>query len=193
MEYAGEAAMQAELSGMGGERAGWAPAAFDSVFFEHYARIVAVVQRILGDRGRAEEIASDAFLRLYRQSFSEDGYRNLGGWLYRTASRLGIDALRADNRRRLHEPEAAVSLAGASSVAGPLDELLRAERAANVRAALAALKPSYAQVLTLRAGGLSYKELAEALGVKSASVGQLLLRAEAAFEKACRRAEKRRA
>jgi RNA polymerase sigma-70 factor (ECF subfamily) len=57
----------------------------------------------------------------------------------------------------------------------------------NVRAALATLKPAQAQILTLRASGLSYKEVAEAMGVKSTSVGQSLARAEAAFEKAYRR------
>jgi len=62
-------------------------------------------------------------------------------------------------------------------VAGPLEDVLRAERAGNVREALAKLKPVQAQVLTLRACGLSYKELAGSLGVQPGSVGQLLARA----------------
>jgi RNA polymerase sigma-70 factor (ECF subfamily) len=190
MEYAGEATMQAGLNGADEERAGWSAAAFEAVFFEHYARMVAVIQRILGDRSRAEEIASDTFLKLYQQPSGPERYQNVGGWLYRTASRLGIDALRASNRRRLHEPEAGERLAEASPAADPLDDLLRAERSRRVRAALATLKPEQTQILTLRAGGLSYRELAETLGVKTTSVGQLLARAEAAFEKAYRRTEK---
>ena len=187
MEYAGEATMRSAMSALGGERAGWSAAAFEAIFFEHYARLVAVVQRVLGDRAQAEEIASDAFLKLYRQPSAPDGYQNLGGWLYRTASRLGIDALRASNRRRQHDPEAGERLAEASAASGPLEEVLRAERIRNVRAALATLKPAQAQILTLRASGLSYKEVAEAMGVKATSVGQSLARAEAAFEKAYRR------
>jgi RNA polymerase sigma-70 factor (ECF subfamily) len=187
MEYAGEATMQAGMNAMRGERAEWPAAAFEAVFFEHYARLVAVVQRVLGDRAQAEEIASEAFLKLYQQPSAPDRYQNLGGWLYRTASRLGIDALRAANRRRQHDPEAGQRLTEASAPAGPLEDALRAERVKNVRAALARLKPAQAQILTLRASGLSYRELAEALGVKSGSVGQALARAEAAFEKAYRR------
>jgi RNA polymerase sigma-70 factor (ECF subfamily) len=146
MEYAGEATMRAGTSALGDERAGWPAAAFESVFFEHYTRLVAVVQRVLGDRAQAEEIASDAFLRLYQQP--NQGYSNLGGWLYRTASRLGIDALRAANRRRQHDPEVGERLARASAPTSPLEDLLRAERARNVRAALARLKPAQAQILT---------------------------------------------
>ena len=174
-----------------GEGAGWSGAAFEAVFLEHYARTVGLLHRILGDRARAEEIASDAFLKLYQQPSAPDLYWNVGGWLYRTACRMGIDALRAANRRRAREPEAGERLAGASAVAGPLEDVLRAERAGNVREALAKLKPVQAQVLTLRACGLSYKELAGSLGVQPGSVGQLLARAEVAFEKAYRRLENR--
>jgi RNA polymerase sigma-70 factor (ECF subfamily) len=190
MEYAGETAMRAGLSGMGGARAGWSEAAFEAVFCEHYSRMVAVLYRILGDRAQAEELAAETFLKLYQQPSAAEGYHNLGGWLYRTASRLAIDTLRSANRRRHYEPDAAERLASASRQASPLDDMLRVERTRNVRAALARLKPVQAQILTLRASGLAYRELAGALGVKPGSVGQLLARAEAAFEKAYRRAEK---
>jgi RNA polymerase sigma-70 factor (ECF subfamily) len=190
MEYAGEAVMRADLRGAGGAAGGWPEAAFEAVFFEHYARMVAVLCRILGDRAQAEEVAADTFLKLYQQPSSPDGYHNLGGWLYRTASRMAIDALRTAGRRRHYEPDAAQRLASASQPASPLEGMLSAERAANVRAALARLKPAQAQILALRANGLAYKELAGALGVKTGSVGQLLARAEAAFEKAYRKVEK---
>lgn len=165
----------------------WPAAAFEALFFDYYPRIVAAVQRVLGDRAQAEEIASDAFLKLYRQPPAAQPDQNPGGWLYRTATRMGIDALRAASRRRQHDPEAGERLAQASAAAGPLESALRAERVRNVRAALAALRPAQARILALRASGLSYKELAEALGVRTGSVGQLLARAEAAFEKAYRR------
>ena len=45
------------------------------------------------------------------------------------------------------------------------------------------LKPAQAQLLLLRASGHSYKELAAALEIEPASVGTMLIRAEAAFEK----------
>jgi DNA-directed RNA polymerase specialized sigma24 family protein len=48
---------------------------------------------------------------------------------------------------------------------------------------LARLKPESAQLLLLRATGHSYREIAAHLEIPCASVGTMLLRAEAAFEK----------
>ena len=55
-----------------------------------------------------------------------------------------------------------------------------------VRAALALLKRREASLLALRYGGASYREIAETLGIAPTSVGTLLRRAEAAFERAYR-------
>jgi DNA-directed RNA polymerase specialized sigma24 family protein len=48
---------------------------------------------------------------------------------------------------------------------------------------LADLKPRDAQILLLRAEGLAYRELAETVGVQASSIGTLLARAEAEFER----------
>ena len=64
-----------------------------------------------------------------------------------------------------------------------LDQLLAEERAARVRGVLGTLKPRDAQLLLLRSSGLSYRELAETLGIESSSVGTILARAEAEFER----------
>jgi RNA polymerase sigma-70 factor (ECF subfamily) len=161
---------------------------FETAFFEYYKRIVGVLYRIVGDRAQAEELASDAFLKLYQHA-PPGQFENLGGWLYRTATRLGLDSLRAASRRRRYEEEAGRDLVEKAAVPDPLGDVLRAERCRKVRAALALLKPAQAQVLTLRSSGLSYQEVAEALGVKTNAVGRLLARAEEAFQKAYRRIE----
>jgi RNA polymerase sigma-70 factor (ECF subfamily) len=166
-----------------GESARWAGSAFEQVFFEYYPRVFAVLYRMLGDRAAAEELAGDAFLKLSQQPPGQ--FENLGGWLYRTATRLGIDSLRAAHRRRRYEQEGGERLTGTQ--ANPLSDLLRDERCRQVRATLARLKPIQAQILMLRYSGLSYNELSQALRVRSTSVGRVLMRAEAAFEKAYRR------
>lgn len=162
----------------------WDESAFRALFLQHYARIVGVLVRVLGDRTQAEEVANSAFWRLYRQPDLQTD-SNIGGWLYRTATNLGIDALRASGRRRQYEDAAARDMnEGAAEVTvaqGPLDHVLREEQAERVREILALIKPAQAQLLVLRASGLSYKELAEALEVKMSGIGTMLNRAEQEF------------
>jgi RNA polymerase sigma factor (sigma-70 family) len=161
---------------------------FETLYLEHYSRIVAVLVRLLGDPAQAEELTNDVFWRLYRQrmTLSPDG--NVGGWLYRTATNLGIDALRSAARRRQYERAAGELRAHAGAASSPLDDVLREEQCIRVRGLLARLKPNQAQILVLRASGFSYKELAETLSVASGSVGTMLARAESAFAEAYREA-----
>jgi len=157
----------------------WEEAEFRAVFLEHYSRILAILMRLLGDRSAAEEMANDAFWRLYRQpALQVDG--NVGGWLYRTATNLGIDALRASGRRRQYE-EAAGESRDEGKSSSPLEDLLREEKCHRVRAVLSSIKPAQAQLLILRSSGLSYKELADALNIKMSSIGTMLNRAEEEF------------
>jgi RNA polymerase sigma factor (sigma-70 family) len=155
--------------------------AFREFFLKNYDRVVNVLCRFVGDFSQAEELANDVFWRFYQRRISVSGDSHAGGWLYRTATRVGIDALRAAARRRRYESAAAQSETFES--ANPLEEVLRAERCAGVRSALASLRPAQAQLLILRASGFSYKELAEILNAKSGSIGVMLIRAEAAFRK----------
>lgn len=159
----------------------WPEASFRQIFLENYSRIAGVLFRLTGDRSRAEELASEAFWRLYCQRPPHDARNNVAGWLYRTATHLGIDSLRAEARRRRYEEEAGKAFL--RSTPDPLDDVLRAENALQVRRALAALRPAQAQILILRASGFSYQELAEILKVKRGSVGTMLIRAEAEFRK----------
>lgn len=157
----------------------WSESEFRGIFFEYYPRIVGVLVRLLGERSRAEEIANDALWRLYCQPASAMN-GNVAGWLYRTATNLGIDALRASTRRWQYENHAG-KVAQEVNPAGPLDEVLREERCRRVRAVLAELKPAQAQLLILRASGFSYKEVADVLVINANGIGTMLNRAEAAF------------
>ncbi|HEV2447768.1 MAG TPA: sigma-70 family RNA polymerase sigma factor [Candidatus Sulfopaludibacter sp.] len=155
---------------------------FDTLFQEHYPRIVGMLARLIGDRGHSEEIAADVFCKVAgRQTLPQPA--ELTAWVYRVATNAGLDALRSNARRRRREQQAEAESVRAASPEGALDDLLRQERCARVRAVLALLKPREAQLLLLRANGLAYRELAQTLGIHPGSVGTLLARAEAEFER----------
>jgi RNA polymerase sigma-70 factor, ECF subfamily len=155
-------------------------AAFQAAFTEHYSRVYGVLFRLLGERDEAEDLTVETFWRLWQRQPAQ--HENLGGWLYRVALRLGYNALRSARRRARYELQAGVDALEQSAPPDPAQAAELAETRSRVRAALAQLPERDAQLLMLRQAGLSYQELAAALGVAPGSVGTLLHRAETAFE-----------
>jgi RNA polymerase sigma-70 factor (ECF subfamily) len=155
----------------------------EGLFREHYGRIVGLLARITGDRGHSEEIASDVFHKLAQRPAMLSSGSDLTAWIYRVATNAGLDALRTNSRRRLREEAAAIDVDRAAAEPDALQQLLAAERALRVRNVLAGLKPRDAQLLLLRSSGLAYRELAATLGIEPGSVGTMLARAEAEFER----------
>jgi RNA polymerase sigma-70 factor (ECF subfamily) len=156
---------------------------FEELFREHYQRVVSLLARLTGDPGQAEEIASDVFSKLARRSALLAVREDVAAWIYRVATNAGLDAVRANARRRKKEEAASRERWRTGSEDGVLDDLLRAERGARVRTLLTAMKPRDAQVLLLRSSGMAYREIAWALGVQPSSVGTILARAERDFER----------
>jgi RNA polymerase sigma-70 factor (ECF subfamily) len=157
--------------------------ALEEVFRGHHARIVGMLARLTGDRGQAEDIAGDVFCKLARRPAALRGRDDLTAWVYRIATNAGLDALRRRSRRRRREEAAGVETLRLAAPPDALQDVLRAERRARVRAVLADLKPREAQLLLLRSSGLAYREIAQTLGVAAGSVGALLARAEGKFER----------
>ena len=151
---------------------------FEAIFRSDYARIARAIARVIRDPARAEDLAVETFWRLWRTPGAQG--ESAGGWLYRTAVRIALDELRRRARRARYEQVVTVLL---RSPRTPDDLFSAAEEQGRVRAVLAAIAPRQAELLLLRSDGLSYDELATTLSINPASVGTLLSRAKAAFQK----------
>jgi RNA polymerase sigma-70 factor (ECF subfamily) len=116
----------------------------------------------------------------------------LGSWLYRVATNVGLNALRARQRRRRYEEEAVAFKLQHATPVDPAAEVERREARQCVRQVLAQMKPRAAQILVLRHSGLSYADIAATLNVAPGSVGTLLTRAEKEFERRYRALEGKR-
>jgi RNA polymerase sigma-70 factor (ECF subfamily) len=112
----------------------------------------------------------------------------LRAWLFQVVTHLAYNSTRGQGRRQRRE-DAAFRMP--SSEADPADLAEQVERRQSVRRSLLKLPERQAQLLLLRHAGLSYKELADVLQLAPGSVGTLLARAEAAFEKAYAAEEER--
>ena len=150
---------------------------FDEFFRAHYARIARTLARVVGDHARAEELAVEAFWKLWRNRQAHG--EKAGGWVYRTAVRLALNDLRGNRRRHRYEQ---LSGAGPSSPT-PEEEHAAAEEREQVRLVLASLGERDAALLLMRSSGLPYQEVAAALDLNPASVGTMISRAQQAFRK----------
>jgi RNA polymerase sigma-70 factor, ECF subfamily len=153
------------------------PQDFESVFHAHYDRIARVIARLVRDPARAEELAVEVFWKFWRNPQAQGG--KAGGWLYRTAVRIGLNELRDEERRRRYERLSDLTQSS------PTPEQVRAaaEEREHVRQVLSALDSREAELLLLRGSGLTYDEVAAALDLNPASVGTLVSRARQAFRK----------
>jgi RNA polymerase sigma factor (sigma-70 family) len=164
------------------ERLDWADdgsalAGFEAFFRNHYRVVVHLAQNVLGDGQAAQDVAQDVFLAAYRR-FPGD-YEQAAGWVRVAAAHTALNVLRGERRR--DKRQRLVQDVGCLSSAE--DTVLEREARAEVRRVLARLPRRSAAALVMRHGGMSYAEIAGALGVKVGNVGTLLRRAESALRK----------
>jgi RNA polymerase sigma-70 factor, ECF subfamily len=156
---------------------------FETLFQEHWAPVYRLLQRLVGDPSEAEDLALETFLKLYKQRPDQEDGSNLGGWLHRVATNLGLHSIRSWKRREHYELTAGKYALDTAEEEAPVEVLAQAEERQQVRLVLARMNQKQSQLLILRYSGLSYKEIASALHLAPASIGPLLVRAEREFEK----------
>jgi RNA polymerase sigma-70 factor, ECF subfamily len=124
--------------------------------------------RLLRDRGQAEELVQETFVRLWRSAGRYDPERaSVRGFTFMIAKRIATDFLRrASARPRLVAgPEDALADARVD------DEVERVAREFEVRGALATLSPKHREVLELTFDeDLDDTQIAERLGVPVGTV-----------------------
>ena len=152
----------------------------EPLFRLHYARIARMIARMVRDRARAEELAVEVFLKLWRKGTKD--MHCVEAWIYRVALRAGLDELRRQVRRARYE--GLLEWMHLERQPATPEELRRnCEVADRVRAVLSRIPVKQAQLLLLRSEGWSYAELAATLRWNPASVGTTLKRAQEAFRK----------
>ena len=150
---------------------------FEAFFRGHYRVVVRLGQNVVGDSQRAQDVAQDVFLAAYRR-FGGD-YEQAAGWVRVAAVHTALNVLRGERRRDRRQ----LLVQASSSQPSAEDTVIDREARAELRGSLARLPRRSAAVVVMRHSGMSYLEIAEALGVKVGQVGTLLRRAESALRK----------
>lgn len=150
------------------------PSALAECFERLGARVWRIAHGILGHAHDADDAVQEIFLRVRERARLFRGDGSFAGWVRRLAVRHCLD-LRAHRGRRRARVEPAPLALLPSPERAPLDVL--ADHDALERA-LARLPDEFRVALVLRElGGLSYRELAGALGVPIGTVMSRLARA----------------
>ena len=150
--------------------------AFGSLVRSHDAVLRGLAYHLLGSREAMDDALQDAYLKAHRGLAGFRGEASVRTWLYGITYRTCIDHLRA-RRRRPTDPIDVDRLP-----ADRVDRISALEDRLRLRAALDRLPPEQrAVVLAVDVAGLSYDEVAAALGVAPGTVGSRLNRARTAL------------
>ena len=161
--------------------------AYQSIYDRYETRVRSVCRRILVNPEDAAEASQESFLRVYQALGRFNGRYQLGAWITRITTNVCLDHLRARNRRGGEywalELEDLESPAPAED--HPEEVVVRRWESRRVRKILESLPPLHRAAIALRDfEGLSYEEVAVALGITDSQVKALLHRARQRFKRA---------
>ena len=143
----------------------------EEVFAALESPLLAYARRWLGDFSAAEDVVQEAFMKLHEQ-YKE--VRQPQPWLYRTVHNLAVNHQRRAHRVTLTgDGEAAEETADSQPM--PDEQIARWEAIGLVRLVLETLDVRSRKIVRMRFDEeLSYKEIAESLGLEVGHVGYLL-------------------
>jgi RNA polymerase sigma-70 factor, ECF subfamily len=160
-------------------------AACETLIRRYERPVFNLLVRLVRDRGQAEDIAQDTFLKMFRALASYDPRLRFSSWLFRIAHNSAIDHLRRVRPGHVpfsgdlesDEPAPESWLADPRAV-NPDRELTRLDLSMALEDAMARLRPEYREVMALRyEEDLDYDEIAHVLGLPLGTVKTHLHRA----------------
>lgn len=148
---------------------------FEEIYSEYYSRMFRVAQKMLVDKESAADIVQDVFVCLFDKLGHGSVILYPHSWLYRATTNKCIDFLRRKKKfRSIEEVKESRIDEGKAEEPEVIDAISKA---------ISKLKPTERVIAILYSENLSYKEIAQASGVKFSSIGKTLSRALKKLEK----------
>jgi RNA polymerase sigma-70 factor (ECF subfamily) len=163
------------------------PGAFEELVDHYQRRLVAVLYHLVGNEAEAEDLAQEAFLRVYRNRKKYRARSKFSTWLFTIANNLALNALRSRQRKPVVPlnvrdsgplgPRPAEQLAQ-DRESQPVQHMQKQELAALVRQALEGLNERQKMAVVLnKFEDMNYAEIAEVMNLTTKAVKSLLSRA----------------
>lgn len=158
--------------------------AFGAIVDEYQKNVYNLALRMTGNPEDAQDMSQEAFIKAFNSLASFRGDSKLSVWLYRIVSNVCLDFLRSRKRRQTVSLNMDDGEGGTSELeipdlsAMPEEELNRRLTREAVRKGLLSLPEDQREILLLREiEGLSYDEIAQALGLEAGTVKSRIFRA----------------
>lgn len=163
--------------------------AFEDLVARYQSKIIGFSARMLNDHDEAEDVAQEVFIKAYRSLDSFRGDASFSTWIYRIATNLCIDRMRAKKRRpqqaySLDEPMDKEEEKGGREIADysaePTREVERDELRQRVREVMAEMPEKMRSILIMcDMQGMAYDDIARVLDCPIGTVKSRLFHARA--------------
>lgn len=142
----------------------------EDAFAQHQSELLGTLFYLVGNLEDARDALQDTFLKCWRHRDEVGEVQNLKAWIFRIALNTGRDLRQtAWRRKRQSLPDETQMLDGKQGV--PHSTVEHQESLALVREALRELRGEEQEVFLLRQnGGMTYEEIAEAVGIPLGTV-----------------------
>jgi RNA polymerase sigma-70 factor (ECF subfamily) len=169
--------------------------AFRALFERYHRRAYSLAFGVVRHRDDALDVVQEAFIKAHRHIGKFEGTSSFYTWLYRIVMNLSIDHIRRTKRTRNVEFDEGVAHGESDSVGeesllpkvlgeNPGRSLVRKEMREQIGSALADLSDNHRAVLVMRElEGLSYEEMAQAMGCSKGTIMSRLFHARRNMQK----------
>lgn len=156
--------------------------AFERLYRTHGQRIFALCLRMTADRGIAEELVQDVFVRAWQKLDSFRGDAAFGTWLHRVAVNIVLSRRQQDGVRRERTVEDDTSIDAAPARSVPVGDRL------DLEAAIAQLPTGARRIFVLHdVEGYTHEEIGDLLGITAGGSKAQLHRARLLLREALSR------
>jgi RNA polymerase sigma-70 factor (ECF subfamily) len=169
--------------------------AFRGLFERYHRRAFSLACGVVRNRDDALDVVQEAFIKAHKHIGKFEGTSSFYTWLYRIVMNLAIDHIRRSKRARNVELNDALGHSESDSVGGesllprilddhPGKSLARKEMREHIGTALGELSDNHRAVLVMRElEGLSYEEMAQAMGCSKGTIMSRLFHARRNMQK----------
>ena len=142
--------------------------AFEQIVRRYQRPVISLISRMVGDRGVAEDLAQESFVKAFRNLGGFDATRRLSSWLFRIAHNTALDcaAPRPSCHRRAGRSGRRRPQRDAAAAPPAADPVEREALGEALDAAMSTLRPAYRAAMALRYDqDLSFDEIGQVMGV----------------------------